>query len=99
MVSVVAPGRGTIEGAINVTGTLAARRELTAFRVPLHNPTAVDRHTEARQRMVASAARVMPVTVRVKQPAVLLAGDRKFAVPLAAAFLVRTLLTTPPQVT
>lgn len=28
VVSVVAPGRGTIEGAINVTGTLAARREL-----------------------------------------------------------------------
>jgi RND family efflux transporter MFP subunit len=27
-VSVVTPGRGTIEGAINVTGTLAARREL-----------------------------------------------------------------------
>jgi len=28
VVSVIAPGRGTIEGAINVTGTLAARREL-----------------------------------------------------------------------
>jgi HlyD family secretion protein len=28
VVSVIAPGRGTIEGALNVTGTLAARREL-----------------------------------------------------------------------
>ena len=41
VVSVVAPGRGTIEGAINVTGTLAARRELGAIwreRMGTHYP-------------------------------------------------------------